>query len=155
VAQRRKLLRLYYDDKIGSELFAEEEARLSVAIRETQRETEQRQVETARSDDIAQHFDDVARLLANRDVEKTWKAATEIERRVLIDEFLEEILVLPDYLDVPVHGAPPLHVRYQEVGMKERVSIVSEGRTTRIPIGGSDLWTWDDEPAEGRRVRSL
>ena len=26
VSQRRKLLRLYYDDKIGSELFAEEEA---------------------------------------------------------------------------------------------------------------------------------
>jgi hypothetical protein len=37
--------------------------------------------------------------------------ATEVERRVLIDEFLEEILVLPDYLDVTVHGAPPLHVR--------------------------------------------
>ncbi len=32
--QRRKLLRLYYDDKIGADLFAEEEARLSVAIRE-------------------------------------------------------------------------------------------------------------------------
>lgn len=35
------------------------------------------------------------------------------------------------------------------------ITVVSEGRTTRIPIGGSDLWTWDDEPAEGRRVRSL
>jgi hypothetical protein len=48
-----------------------------------------------------------------------WEAATEIERRVLVDEFIEEILVLPDYLDVTVHGAPSLHVRYQEVGMKE------------------------------------
>ena len=38
---------------------------------------------------------------------------------MLIDEFVEEILVLPDYIDVKVHGAPPLHVRYQEVGMKE------------------------------------
>jgi hypothetical protein len=119
VAQRRKLLRLYYDDKIGADLFAEEEARLSVAIREAQRETEATQVEVARSDDIAQHFDDVARLLANLDVDKTWKAATEVERRVLIDEFIEEILVLPDYLDVTVHGAPALHVRYQEVGLKE------------------------------------
>ncbi len=27
--------------------------------------------------------------------------------------------MLPDYLDVKVHGTPPLHVRYQEVGMKE------------------------------------
>ena len=41
------------------------------------------------------------------------------QRRVLIDEFIEEISVLPDYLDVKVHGAPALHIRYQEVGMKE------------------------------------
>ena len=40
MAQRRKLLRLYYDDKIGADLFAEEEARLSVAIREAQRESD-------------------------------------------------------------------------------------------------------------------
>jgi site-specific DNA recombinase len=119
VAQRRKLLRLYYDDKIGAELFAEEEARLSVAIREAQRETEDAHVEAARTDDLARRFDDVARLLATLDVDKTWKAATDVERRVLIDEFIEEISVLPDYLDVKVHGAPPLHVRYQEVGMKE------------------------------------
>jgi hypothetical protein len=32
--ERRKLLRLYYDDKIGADLFAEVEARLSLAIRE-------------------------------------------------------------------------------------------------------------------------
>jgi hypothetical protein len=42
-----------------------------------------------------------------------------MERRVLIDEFLEEIIVLSDYLDVKVHGAPPVHVLYQEVGLKE------------------------------------
>ncbi len=71
VAQRRKLLRLYYDDTVGPDLFAAEEARLSVAIREAQRETEGTQVEFARSDDVAQHFDDVARLLTNLDVDKT------------------------------------------------------------------------------------
>jgi len=58
-------------------------------------------------------------MLASLDVDKTWRAATEVERRVLIDEFIEEISVLPDYLDVKVHGAPPVHVRYQEVGMKD------------------------------------
>ena len=66
-------------------------------------------------------------MLATLDVDKTWKAATDVERRVLIDEFIEEITVLPDYLDVKVHGAPALHVLYQEVGMKDRVLIVSEG----------------------------
>jgi len=119
VSQRRKLLRLYYADKIGADLFAEEEARLSVALREAQREVDDARVEVARSDDVAQHFDAVARMLASLDVDKTWRAATEVERRVLIDEFIEEISVLPDYLDVKVHGAPPVHVRYQEVGMKD------------------------------------
>ena len=57
-------------------------------------------------------------MLATLDINTTWKVATEVERRVLIDEFLEEITVLPDYLDVKVHGAPPVHVLYQEVGLK-------------------------------------
>ena len=91
VAQRRKLLRLYYDDKIGADLFAEEETRLSVAIREAQREADETCVEVARTDEVAQHFEDVARLLATLDVDKTWKAATDVERRVLIDEFIKEI----------------------------------------------------------------
>ena len=45
----------------------------------------------ARSDDVAQHFDTVARVLATLDIDKIWKAATEVEQRVLIEEFLEEI----------------------------------------------------------------
>ncbi len=104
---------------MGADLFAEEEARLSVAFREAQRESDDALVEVARADDVAQHFDEVAQLLASLDVDKTWKAATDVERRVLIDEFIEEITVLPDYLDVKVHGAPAVHVLYQEVGLKE------------------------------------
>ncbi len=105
--QRRKLLRLYYDEKIGGDLFAEEEARLAVAIRQAQRATAE-SAETVRNDDVDRHFVDVAAVLASLDVDSTWEAATELERRVLIDEFLEEISVLPDYLDVKVHGAPPV-----------------------------------------------
>jgi len=82
----------------------------------------------ARSDDVAQHFDEVAHMLATLDIDKTWKAVTEVEQRVLIDEFVEEITVLPDYLDLKVYGVPPLHVCYQEVGQHEGVGlIVSEG----------------------------
>ncbi len=69
--------------------------------------------------EVDRRFDDIATVLANLDIERTWEAATELERRVLIDEFVEEVSVLPDHLDVKVHGAPPLHVLYQEVGMKE------------------------------------
>jgi hypothetical protein len=90
-----------------------------VAIREAQRESDADRAAVVRDDAIDRHFDDVAAVLANLDIDKTWKVATEVERRVLIDEFIEEISVLPDYLDVKVHGAPALHIRYQEVGMKE------------------------------------
>jgi len=101
VAQRRKLLRLYYEDKVGLDLFAEEEARLSLAIREAQREADDARVEVTRLDDVAQHFEAVPRMLATLDVDKTWKVATDVERRVLI----EEITVLPDDLDVKAISA--------------------------------------------------
>jgi site-specific DNA recombinase len=117
--QRRKLLRLYYDDKIGADLFAEEEARLAVAIREAHGESDAANAEALRTSDVDRHFEDVAALLSTLDIDRTWKAATDVERRVLIDEFLEEITVLPDYMNVKVHGAPPVHVLYQEVGLKK------------------------------------
>ena len=128
------MLRLYYDDKVGVDRFAEEEARLSGAVREAQREVEDARCEAARSDDVAQHFDAVARMLASLDIDKTWKAATGVERRVLIDEFIEEISVLPDYLDVKVNGAPSVHVLYQEVGLKESgFDRVGRGTLTDTP----------------------
>jgi hypothetical protein len=34
-------------------------------------------------------------------------------------EFVEEITVLPDHLDVKANGAPAVHVLSQEVGMKD------------------------------------
>ena len=99
--------------------------------------------ETARSDDVAQHFDVVAGMLATLDIDKTWKAATEVERRVLIDEFIEDISVLPDYLDVKVHGAPSVHVLYQEVGLKEsgfdRVGGGTGNRSPRPRLSGKWL----------------
>jgi hypothetical protein len=57
-------------------------------------------------------------MLAALDIQRTWAAATEVERRVLLDE-LKDITVLPDYIDVNIHGAPSIHVLYQEVGLKE------------------------------------
>ena len=50
------------------------------------------------------------RMLAALDIERTWALATEVERRVLLDEFLKQVTVLPDYIDVNIHGAPPIHV---------------------------------------------
>jgi hypothetical protein len=67
VAQRRKLLRLYYDDKIGADLFAEEEARLSVAIREAQREADDARVEVAQVRELVEGLGEFATVLTTAD----------------------------------------------------------------------------------------
>ena len=38
---------------------------------------------------------------------------------MLLDEFLECLTVLSDYIDVSIHGAPPIHLLFQEVGLQE------------------------------------
>lgn len=115
--QRRKLLRLHYEDKISGELFAEEEERLT------------RQIEAARShaaverqvdeelDDVARKFDQVAQVLRELDFDRVWAEATDQERRVLVEELLESVTVHPDHLEVTVHGAPRLNVLLEEVGL--------------------------------------
>jgi hypothetical protein len=117
--QRRKLLRLYYDDRIGADSFAEEEARLPLAIAAAHGESKAVRLEVERADDVSRRFEEVARVLENLDIDRAWAAATESERRILIEELVEKVTVLPDHLEVTVSGAPRLHVRYQEVGLKE------------------------------------
>lgn len=83
------------------------------------------------SDDVRRRFDEVARVLSDLDVERTWEAATEAERRVLVQELPETGTVLPDHLDVTVAGAPRLNVLLEEVGLKpakqSRISGVGGG----------------------------
>ena len=117
--QRRKLLRLYYDDRIGADLFAEEEVRIARAMEAVSGDTEATRLELEKADDVRKRFEEVARVLADLDIDRSWAAATELERRILIEELVEGITVLPDHLEVNVSGAPRLHVLYQEVGLKE------------------------------------
>lgn len=118
-AQRRKLLSLHYEDRIGADLFAEEEARLTRRIEAATAEADADQAETQQADDVARRFHDVAAALADLDVDRAWEAATDQERRVLLEEFLDSVTVLPDHLEVTVHGAPRLNVLLSEVGLKD------------------------------------
>lgn len=77
--------------------------------------------EKASETDVVRVFEEVARVLADLDIQRAWAVATEVERRVLIDEFLQGITVLPDHLEVTIRGAPPLNVHYSEVGFQEPV----------------------------------
>jgi DNA invertase Pin-like site-specific DNA recombinase len=118
-AQRRKLLRLFYEDRVGADLFAEEEARLTKTIAAARSEVDASLQKAEVADDLSRKFDDVARILADLDIDRVWSVGTEVERRVLLDEFLREITVLPDHLEVAVSGALPVTVCYGEIGMKE------------------------------------
>ncbi len=51
------------------------------------------------------------------------------ERRVLLDEVLEQVEVYPNYLQVKVAGSPALIVNYQEVGLKESQTVGVGGGT--------------------------
>jgi hypothetical protein len=56
------------------------------------------------------------RLIATLVVDSTPRVATEVEPRVLIEEFVEGITVLPHYFSVKAHGAPPVLVVYPKLG---------------------------------------
>jgi hypothetical protein len=58
-------------------------------------------------------------VLRELDVERLWSEATEHERRILVQELVEEVAVLPDHLEVKIAGAPRLNVLLSEVGLKD------------------------------------
>jgi site-specific DNA recombinase len=117
-SRRRKLLGLYYEDKIGPDLFAEEEARLRQQIEAGNAATEEEERVACQVTDVAAKFEEVAALLADIDIEAVWNAATTAERRVLVHELVEEVALFPDHLEVAVAGAPRLNVTLEEVGVQ-------------------------------------
>lgn len=60
------------------------------------------------------------RLLAVSLSPRRWQkeAATDEERRVLVQELVREVRVFPDHLEVTVEGVPKLNVTLEEVGLK-------------------------------------
>ena len=97
---------------IGADLFAEEEARLALAIAAAHGEPETARRDVAKADDVSRRFEEAAQVLASLDIDRAWAVATEPERRILIEELVKNVTVLPDHLEVPVSGAPRLHVLY-------------------------------------------
>lgn len=61
--RRRKLLTLYYEDKIGPDLYAEQEQLLRQQIANATAEARAREAEAAQRDDVAAQFEAVAAVL--------------------------------------------------------------------------------------------
>jgi hypothetical protein len=113
--QRRKLFELYYADQISPESFRDEDVRLNtrLAALQGQREPEP-------TDESLDQFDAVVSMLAELDWDVIWDAATDAERRTLLDEFLVRLDVFPDHLEVDIRGAGKLNVALHEVGLRNR-----------------------------------
>lgn len=116
--QRRKLLQLHYDGHISADQFGEEQARITTEIDNLEADAAEAASEELQAEDVAGRFEELVKLLDGIQVAQIWEAATEDERRKLLDELLSAVRVLPDRLVVEIHGAPPLQVALEEVGLK-------------------------------------
>ncbi len=54
--------------------------------------------------------------LSDLDMDAIWQEATDQEKRVLVEELVDEVAMYPDHLEVAVSGAPRLNVTRDEVG---------------------------------------
>lgn len=127
--QRRKLLGLYYEDRISSDLFEEEERRLAGAIEAVRNQVAEQNLAESTRNALADRFEAVAAMLRDLNIEVVWEAADDQERRILVEELVEWVTVFRDHLEVTVAGAPRLNVLFSEVGLKESEKVGVGGGT--------------------------
>lgn len=116
--ERRKLLDLYYAGKICPDGFQDEETRIAASIETVRQQLAQEGHEERLKSDLEMRFEEVARILADLDIEELWAEANERERRILVENLVEWIKVFPDHLEVKVVGSPQINVMLSEVGLK-------------------------------------
>jgi hypothetical protein len=116
----------------------EEEAKLAREIEGLRQEQDHRTSERARLSEVAERFEEVARILREMDLDEIWQEATDEERRVLVEELLDAVAIFPDHLEVTVQGAPRLNVTLEEAGLKpaegQFVGVGGATRTLRTPL---------------------
>jgi site-specific DNA recombinase len=116
--KRHLLVELFYGGNISGEGFREEEDRLLNSIEAAREQASIAQAEVIAQNDLELRFEQVAAILNDLDIDQVWAKADDDERRILVEELIESITVLPDHLEVKVSGAPVLNVLYGEVGLK-------------------------------------
>jgi DNA invertase Pin-like site-specific DNA recombinase len=116
--ERRKLLDLYYAQKISADGFQQEETRIATAIESVRQQMALEGQEEQLKSDLEVRFEEVARMLADLDMDVVWAEAEDRERRILVQNLLEWMKVFPDHLEVKVFGSPAFHVLLGEVGLK-------------------------------------
>ena len=117
--KRQKLLELYYADSITATMFAEQERALTRNIEAIESEAAESLKEVNQGHMLAEQFEQVATLLRTMDTDAIWNAANDRERKILVNEIIDAVIVHPDRLQVAINGSPPFTVRFDEVGLRE------------------------------------
>jgi hypothetical protein len=127
--KQRKLLDLYYADKVDQTIFAEESTRLTTQQVALQSQIDATDDARRTSEQAADKFEHVAALLNDMDLDALWEEASLAERKILIEDLVDSVNIFPDRLTVQVAGAPPILVTLQEVGLNQGCKpVVSEAR---------------------------
>lgn len=127
VERRRKLLELYYAEKITADLFADQETELTRQIQHARQDRSDQWERIQEHNEVAERFEEVARVLGDLDINEVWSEATEAERRVLVEELVERVAMFPDHLEVTIAGAPKMNVTLREVGLTGGWSSIGVG----------------------------
>lgn len=117
-SKERKLLDLYYADKIDGDGFATEQRRLKAQITALDSEIANFERDQKARDAAADEFEAISKILTQLDFEAIWTNASASERRILADDLLEAIRMFPDQITVKVTGAPPILVTLEEAGLR-------------------------------------
>jgi hypothetical protein len=88
--------------------------------------------------ETAQAFEDVARHLADLDIDEIWAEADERERWIIASDLLDEVAIYPDHLEIKVSGAPRMNVTLEEVGLKPGSGFQGVGEP--LPDEGDQAW---------------
>ena len=119
--KRRKLLDLFYDDRISSDLFVQEEKRLANKLETARDELHNREIEREAAAKAAAEFERALPVIEELDVDSIWEEASDAEKRVLIEDLVKGIWFFPDHLEVEVVGVPKMNVSLEEVGLNPPV----------------------------------
>ena len=134
--KERKLLDLFYADRIDADAFAAEHQRLTQRMKALHDELAVVERERNQRDMASAHFDQLAALLADLDLERLWQTASTAERRTLVEDLVDAVRIYPDRLTVQIAGSPPILVTLDEVGLAPGCKpVVSEAGLRVGPVG--------------------
>ena len=137
--KRQKLLDLYYADGISPAMFSDEEKKLTRQIEAIEGEAAANLNEVNQRSILAEQFEQVAILLRTMDTDAIWSAANDRERKVLVTQIIDAVIIHPDRLQVAINGAPLLTVAFSEVGLRETERPPNRAAGTSIDVSKGGL----------------